>query len=57
MLFSLRLAPFCPAFSTILPCVLQQNALRLAPNCTAFCSKTHVILLEMAKKLVQTALF
>ena len=51
MLFTLRLAPFCPAFSTILPCVLQQNALRFAPNCTAFCSKLHCVLQQNALHL------
>ena len=36
MLFVLYLAPFCTAFSTILPCVLHQNAMRFAPYCTIF---------------------
>ena len=44
MLFALRLAPFCTAFSTILPCVLHQNALHLASKRTAFSTKTHAIL-------------
>jgi len=44
MLFALRLAPFCTAFCTILPCVLHQNALHLAPKRIAFSTKTHAIL-------------
>jgi len=40
MLFVLRLAPFYLAFSTILPCVLHQNALYFAPKRSAFCTKT-----------------
>ena len=36
MLFVLRLAAFCTSFSSILPCVLQQNALHLAPKRSAF---------------------
>ena len=31
------------AFSSILPCVLQQNALHLAPKRTSFSGKTHCI--------------
>ena len=31
------------AFSSISPCVLQQNALHLAPKRTAFSGKTHRI--------------
>ena len=34
---------FHPAFSTILHCVLHQNALHLAPKRTAFSIKTHCI--------------
>ena len=37
------------AFSTILPCVLHQNALCLAAYCTAFCSKTHYIQQQNAR--------
>jgi len=44
MPFASRLAPFCTAFSTILPCVLHQNALHLASKRTAFSTKTHAIL-------------
>ena len=43
MLFALRLAPFCLAFSTISPCVLYQNALYFAPKRSAFCTKTQCI--------------
>ena len=35
--------PFCLAFSSISPCVLQQNALHLAPKRTSFSGKTHRI--------------
>jgi len=31
------------AFSSILHCVLHQNALRLAPKCAAFCTKTPCV--------------
>ena len=31
------------AFCSILPCVLQQNALHLAPKRTSFSGKTHRI--------------
>ena len=34
---------FCLVFSTILPCVLHQNALQLASKRTAFSIKTHCI--------------
>jgi len=34
---------FRHAFSTILPCVLHQNALHLAPKRTAISTKTHCI--------------
>ena len=44
MLFALRLAVFCTAFCTILPCVLHQNALHLAPKRSVFSTKTHAIL-------------
>ena len=53
MLFISRLAPFCAAFCTFLPCVLHQNALRLAAYCTAFCTILHYILLQTAPKQVQ----
>ena len=43
------------AFSTISPCILHQNALRLAAYCTAFSTKTHRILLQIAKKWVLVA--
>ena len=53
--FALHLAPKRTAFSTILPCVLHQNALRLAAYCTAFSIKSHCILLQMTQKPVQMA--
>ena len=53
--FALHLAPKRTAFSTILPCVLHQNALRLAAYCTAFSIKLHCILLQMTQKPVQIA--
>ncbi len=31
------------AFSSILPCILHQNALRLAPKRTAFSTKMHCV--------------
>ena len=43
MLFVLRLAPFCTAFSTILPCVQHQNTLHFAPKRTAFCGILHCV--------------
>ena len=43
------------AFSTILPCVLHQNALRLAAYCNAFSTKIHYILLQIAPKQVLVA--
>ena len=39
------------AFSTILPCILHQNALHLAPKCTVFCTKTHCIQRHIALRL------
>jgi len=36
------------AFSTILPCVLHQNALHLAPKRTLFCTKMHCVLHHIA---------
>ena len=44
MLFVSHLAANCPAFSSILPYVLHQNALHLASKRKAFSIKTHVIL-------------
>ena len=38
--FASRLASKNTAFSTILPCVLHQNALHLAPKRVAFSGKT-----------------
>ena len=43
MLFVSHLAAFCTAFSSILPCVQQQNARHLAPKRTPFSTKTHSI--------------
>jgi len=34
---------FCLAFSTILPCVLHQNAVHLAPKRGVFCTKTQCV--------------
>jgi len=34
---------FCLAFSTILPCVLHQNAVRFAPKRGVFSTKTQCI--------------
>jgi len=34
---------FCLAFSTILPCVLHQNAVHFAPKRGVFCTKTQCI--------------
>ena len=48
MPFASRLAPFCTAFSTILPCVLHQNALHLASKRTLFCTKMHRVLHHIA---------
>ena len=46
-----RLASKRTAFSTILPCVLHQNALHLAPKRVAFSGKTQVILHQNAPHL------
>ena len=43
---------FCLVFSTILPCVLHQNALHLAPKRTAFSIKTHCIQHQNAMRFV-----
>ena len=51
MLLASRLASKSTAFSTILPCVLHQNALRLAPKRVAFSGKTQVILHQNAPHL------
>ena len=48
MLFDLRLAAFYTAFSSILPCVLPQNALHLAPKRNAFSGILHCILHQNA---------
>ena len=42
---------FYLAFSSILPCVLQQNALHLAPKRTAFSTKLHCVLHQIALQL------
>ena len=47
---------FCIAFSTILPCVLHQNALHFAPNCTAFSTKTQSILHHIAPHFAKNGL-
>ena len=56
MPFVSRLIPFCTAFSSILPCILHQNALRLAAKRSVFSSKLHYILLQMAQNMVQMAI-
>ena len=48
MLFTFHLAAFCPVFSTILPCILHQNALHLAPKRIAFCGILHCVLQQNA---------
>jgi len=48
MLFALHLAAKRTAFSTILPCVLHQNAVRLAAFYLVFSTKTQCILLHIA---------
>ncbi len=48
MLFVSHLAANCPTFSSILPCVLHQNALHLAAKRKAFSTKTHAILHQNA---------
>jgi len=57
MLFTLHLVPFCPAFSTILHCVLHQNALHFAPKRTAFSGILHCVLRQIAPKTVLMACF
>ena len=51
MLLASRLASKSTAFSTILPCVLHQNALHLAPKRTAFSTKTQAFLHQNAPHL------
>jgi len=51
MLIALHLAGKSTAFSSILPCVLQQNTLHLAPKRTAFSTKTQAILHQNAPHL------
>ena len=48
MLFISHLAPFCTAFSSILPCVLHQNALRFGAKRSAFSSILHCVLHHFA---------
>ena len=48
MLFVSHLAANSTAFSSILPCVLHQNALHLAAKRKAFSIKTHAILHQNA---------
>ena len=43
------------AFSTILQCILHQNALRLAAKRIVFSSKLHYVLLKIAQNMVQMA--
>ena len=39
------------AFSSILHCICQQNALHFAPKRTAFCTKLHCVLHQIALQL------
>ena len=55
MLLTSRLASKSTAFSTILPCVLHQNALHLAPKRVAFSTKTHVVLQQNAPHLAENS--
>ena len=48
MLFASHLAANSTAFSSILPCVLHQNALHLAAKRKAFSTKTHAIMHQNA---------
>jgi len=51
MLIALHLAAKSTSFSTILPCVLQQNVLHLAPKRRLFSTKTQAILHQNAPHL------
>ena len=51
MLFASHLAANSTAFSSILPCVLHQNALHLAAKRKAFSTKTHAIMHQNALNL------
>ena len=53
--FASRFAAFYLAFWCILQCVLVHFAVRLAAYCTPFSSKTHYILQQIARNLVQMA--
>jgi len=55
ILFGSHLAAKNTAFSTILPCVLHQNALHLAPKRVAFSTKTHVVLQQNAPHLAKNS--
>ncbi len=48
MLFISHLAAFCTAFSSILVCVLHQNALRFGAKRGAFSSILHCVLHHIA---------
>ena len=48
MRITLHFEIFFPAFCTILPCVLHQNALQLAPKRTAFSGILHCVLHQNA---------
>ena len=55
MLIVLHLAAKNTAFSTILPCVLHQNALHLAPKRVAFSTKMHVVLQQNVPHLAENS--
>jgi len=41
--FTVDVYTFLLVFSSILPCILQQNTLHFAPFYLAFCTKTHCV--------------
>ena len=55
MLFVSHLAANRPAFSSILPCVLHQNALHLAAKRKAFSIKTHAVLHQNALNFAENS--
>jgi len=55
MLFFSHLAANSTAFSSILPCVLHQNALHLAAKRKAFSIKTHAILHQNALNFAENS--
>ena len=55
MLFASHLAANSTAFSSILPCVLHQNALHLAAKRKAFSTKTHAIMHQNALNFAENS--